>query len=168
MLSKPPFVIERMPVPQEKNVELVCQTPLPGFVTSLCYNLFLVLICTVYGFKTRMLPDNFNESRYITLCVYTTLVIWLAFLPTYFTTSRAYYQLILISSALLFNATVTLLCLYAPRIYALRREDSNMAVANSNQFKYSSQGTHSMLMNNRLDPVGQAEEHATELSDCTC
>jgi hypothetical protein len=111
-----------MPVPTERLVEVTCEVPVAGFITSLLYNVLLLVVCTWYAFKTRMLPDNFNESRYITLCVYTTLVIWLAFVPSYFTTIHAYQRLVLTSSALALNATVMLLCLYTPRIYAVYQE----------------------------------------------
>ena len=108
-----------MPVPTERFVEVTCAVPVEGFVTSLVFNVMLIVVCSWYAFKTRTLPDNFNESRYITLCVYTTLVIWLAFVPSYFTTIHSYQRLVLTSSALALNATVMLLCLFTPRIYAI-------------------------------------------------
>lgn len=167
MVFAPPGIHERMRVALKPEVELACSLPMQGFITSLCYNLLLVFICTVYAFKTRMLPDNFNESRCITLCVYTTLVIWLAFLPTFFTTSRAYFQVILVSSALILNATVTLLCLYVPRICALRAERVGGATSKTvSTFKYTPQGPQGILIKNRLETgASAAEEQATELSD---
>lgn len=104
---------------EDPFVELVCRFPAHGLVASLGYNVLLVVVCTWYAFKTRKLPDNFNESRCITFCVYTTLVIWLAFVPTFFTASRAVHEVALLSCALLMNGTVTLLSLYVPRVYAL-------------------------------------------------
>jgi len=120
-----------MPVATEAYIELTCAASLTGFMTSLSYNVLLVVICTYYAFKTRTLPDNFNESRYITFCVYTTLLIWLVFIPSYFTTLRVYQQTIVVSSALLLNATVTLLCLFTPKIYALYQGPT------TNNFKYN-------------------------------
>lgn len=108
-----------MPVPTEKFVERFCSIPLAGLLSSLSYNLILVLMCTFYAFKTRRLPDNFNESRYVAFCVDTTLLIWITFLPTYFTTARAYYKVTILASALLLNATVTLICLFLPKLYKL-------------------------------------------------
>ncbi len=118
-VMEPPKAALRMPLITQPYVELTCSLPFQGFIISLSYNVLLVVVCAYYAFKTRMLPDNFNESRYISLCVYTTLLIWLAFLPSYFTATRSFYQVILLSSALLLNATVTLLCLYTPRVYAI-------------------------------------------------
>jgi len=118
-LTSPPVVTLRMPVTSEPYVETTCAASLPGFVTSLAYNVLLVSVCSYYAFRTRGLPDNFNESRYIALCVYATLVIWVAFVPSYFTTFGAFQQVIILSSALVFNPTVVLLCLYAPKVYAV-------------------------------------------------
>jgi metabotropic glutamate receptor 2/3/metabotropic glutamate receptor 6/7/8 len=112
----------------EPYVELACSCPVNGFTISLSFNVILVIICSYYAFKTRTLPDNFNESRYITLCVYTTLLIWLAFLPSFFTATLAFYELILLSSALLLNASVILICLYTPRIYAIYSGKTNVDI----------------------------------------
>ncbi|XP_074657414.1 metabotropic glutamate receptor 4-like [Tubulanus polymorphus] len=115
----PPDVILRMPVSVINYVEMSCAIPFEGLCAFLLYNLILVTMCSFYAFKTRKVPDNFNESRFIALCVYTTLVIWLAFISTYFTTTKAYYQIILLSLALIFNGTVTLVFLFLPKIYAV-------------------------------------------------
>ena len=108
-----------MPSRTEKFVELFCFLPKAGLLSSLCYNLILVLFCTFYAFKTRKLPDNYKETRYIAYCVDTTLLIWVTFLPTYFTTSRADAKLTILAASLLLNASVTVICLFIPRIYSL-------------------------------------------------
>ena len=91
---------------------------LPGLASFLAYNLVLVFLCSVFAFKTRKLPDNFNESHFICMCVSTTLVIWLAFVPTYFTSNMGRVRVLLLSMALLLNHTVALVFLFAPKIYA--------------------------------------------------
>ncbi|KAI0214751.1 Metabotropic glutamate receptor [Lamellibrachia satsuma] len=95
-LSMPPEAELRMPVAMEPHVELACTMPQRGFIVALCYNVLLVVVCTCYAFKARTLPNNFNETKYISFCVYTTLVIWLAFLPSYFTTTRAFFQVLVV------------------------------------------------------------------------
>lgn len=163
-MTSAPTLTRRMPVATEPFVELTCANGIHGFITSLGYNVLLVTVCSFYAFKTRSLPDNFNESRYITLCVYTTLVIWLAFLPTYFTTSRAFFQVILLSSALILNATVLLLSLYTPKIYAVYTGATTVS------FKYNVQKA-GMIRNNSSNTMlshsvaKQMEDHVTELTD---
>ena len=119
MLIGLPEVRLRMKVPTEKHVELFCSLPLEGFLAPLSYNLLLILLCAIYGFLTRKLPENFNESWHIFVSVCTTMFLWVVFLPTYFTTFYAYHQAALLAFCLLLNASITLLCLYVPKIYAI-------------------------------------------------
>lgn len=131
VIIQPIFVDHHMPRRNEKIVEMVCNFPVNGYIISLSYNVLLVMICAVYAFKTRQLPDNFNESKCIALCVYTTLVIWLAFFPTYFTTAISYVRTLLLACALLLNSTLTILCLYAPKLYALHSNQMGLQTVSS-------------------------------------
>ncbi|CAG5116837.1 unnamed protein product, partial [Candidula unifasciata] len=106
------------PIRTEKYVELSCDWPLPGLGSFLAYNIILVFLCSIFAFKTRRLPDNFNESKLITLCVYTTLVIWAAFIPSYFTASSQTVKTLLLALSLLANHTVVVAFLFLPKIYA--------------------------------------------------
>ena len=115
----PPVARLRMQVPTEKHVELFCDLPLEGLLIPLAYNLTLIILCAVYGFLTRKLPENFNESWYIFISVSTTTFLWIVFIPTYFTTFYAYHQAALLAFSLILNASVTLLCLYVPKLYAI-------------------------------------------------
>ena len=54
----------RHKVPTDRHVELYCDLPLYAFLAPLGYNLILILLCAIYGFLTRKLPDNFKESWY--------------------------------------------------------------------------------------------------------
>ena len=118
--SEKPEESLNMPMPlQEATVELNCLNPLSGLAFSLTFNILLVAACSYYAFKTRCLPDNFNESRCIVLCIYTTFIIWLVSVPSYLTTTRAYHQSIVLAAALLLNPSVALMTLYVPKIYAL-------------------------------------------------
>ncbi|XP_077977726.1 metabotropic glutamate receptor 2-like [Glandiceps talaboti] len=129
----PPEAILVVPIPKEKNVELSCNITENEVIASLCYNVLLVLLCSYYAFKARKVPSNYNETRFISVSVYTTLVIWLAFIPTYFTTNRSYFKVTFLSLAMIMNATVTLVCLYMPKIYAvhfLKDSDINAGATN--------------------------------------
>nr|XP_002732197.1 PREDICTED: metabotropic glutamate receptor 3-like [Saccoglossus kowalevskii] len=130
LIVLPPEAILIVPVPKEKHVELSCNISENEVITSLCFNVLLVVMCSYYAFKARKVPSNYNETRFITVSVYTTLVIWLAFIPTYFTTNRSYFKVTVLSLAMILNASVTLVCLYMPKIYAvhfLKEVDINAA-----------------------------------------
>lgn len=115
----PPRDLMRMPVRTERYVELLCDMPLTGMIPPLLWNLLLILCCCLYAFKARMLPDNFNESRYIFLSVSTTIFLWCAFLPTYFSAFYANQKALLLAAILLLNSTVMVICLYYPKVYAI-------------------------------------------------
>ncbi|KAJ8977495.1 hypothetical protein NQ317_005754, partial [Molorchus minor] len=84
------------------------------------YNMVLITTCTVYAVKTRKIPENFNESKFIGFTMYTTCIIWLAFIPIYFGTGNAYEtQITTLSIATSMNATVALVCLYSPKVYII-------------------------------------------------
>ena len=57
-------------------------------MVSLSYNLLLIVACTVYAFKTRKIPENFNETRHIGFTMYSTCILWLSFMPIYFATQN--------------------------------------------------------------------------------
>lgn len=109
-----------MAVYTEPYVELSCDVTFQGLVAFLTYILILILLCSIFAFHTRKLPDNFNESRFISMCVYTTLVIWLAFIPSYFSAGAMFLKALLLSLALILNHTVAILFLYLPKIYAVQ------------------------------------------------
>ncbi|KAH9514725.1 hypothetical protein Btru_023422 [Bulinus truncatus] len=126
-------------VKTEPFVELTCDMTLPGLTSFLVYNLIQVTLCSVFAFKTRKLPDNFNESRFISMCVSTTLVIWLAFIPTYFTAGREYVRVLLLSVALVLNHTVAVVFLFLPKLYAALYVPGGSAAASAMRFTTTSQ-----------------------------
>lgn len=114
-----PRALTAMPSFSERYVEVTCKLPETGFLVSVVCNLTLVLVCTFYAMKTRKLPDNFNESRFVSFCVYTTIVLWLAFIPTYFTTTKTTLRSLFLAAAMAANSNVILFFLYVPKLYAL-------------------------------------------------
>ena len=104
----------------EYVTELRCgESPHIGLSVSLGYN-FLLLMATLYfAFRTRKVPQNFNEAKFINLTMYTLCVLWLAFIPTYYATANlgTIYQTGSLVLAIILNATVTLCILFVPKIY---------------------------------------------------
>ncbi|XP_066279035.1 metabotropic glutamate receptor 3-like isoform X2 [Branchiostoma lanceolatum] len=119
ILVSPTEVTRDMPVLTEKLVELQCGQHVYELVATLVYNVLLVLVCTYYAIITRNLPDNYNESRFISFQVYTTLVIWLAFVATFFTAKSARYRTVYSCMAMILNAFTTLICYFSPKLYGV-------------------------------------------------
>lgn len=60
----------------EKLIILKCHMNKHSFLFSLTYNALLVLICTMYAIRTRKVPENFNETKFIGFTCYTTCILW--------------------------------------------------------------------------------------------
>ncbi|KAH9511853.1 Metabotropic glutamate receptor 1, variant 3 [Dermatophagoides farinae] len=55
------------------------------------FDFVLIGFCTLYAIKTRNVPENFNEAKFIGFTMYTTLVIWIAFVPIYYNSDENLY-----------------------------------------------------------------------------
>ena len=71
-------------------VTLKCNSKDSSMLAALAYNCVLIVLCTVYAFKTRKCPENFNEAKFIGFTMYTTCIIWLAFQPIFYVTASDY------------------------------------------------------------------------------
>ncbi|XP_076043149.1 metabotropic glutamate receptor-like [Oratosquilla oratoria] len=110
----------RFDYPTRDQVILKCCIKDSSFLLSLVYNMFLITTCTVYAVKTRKIPENFNESKFIGFTMYTTCIIWLAFVPIYFGTGNSFeVQITTLCVAISLSASVALTCLYSPKIYII-------------------------------------------------
>lgn len=114
----------------EREVELSCHMSPAMLVSFLSYNLTIVLLSSVFAFKTRMVPDNFNESRFISVCVTTTLVVWVAFIPTYIHSAKQYLKTLLLTLALLMNHSLALTFLFLSKLFAILYYNKSTAAVN--------------------------------------
>ncbi|XP_016139482.1 metabotropic glutamate receptor 1b isoform X3 [Sinocyclocheilus grahami] len=114
IILEPPEPIKSYPSIRE--VFLICNTSNLGMVAPLGYNGLLILSCTYYAFKTRNVPANFNEAKYIAFTMYTTCIIWLAFVPIYFGSN---YKIITTSFSVSLSVTVALGCMFTPKMYII-------------------------------------------------
>ncbi|XP_076834983.1 metabotropic glutamate receptor 1-like isoform X2 [Brachyhypopomus gauderio] len=114
IILEPPEPVKSYPSIRE--VYLICNTSNMGMVAPLGYNGLLILSCTYYAFKTRNVPANFNEAKYIAFTMYTTCIIWLAFVPIYFGSN---YKIITTSFSVSLSVTVALGCMFTPKMYII-------------------------------------------------
>ncbi|CAF0905159.1 unnamed protein product [Adineta ricciae] len=95
---------------------LTCKNSIPGIVAPLGFDGVLVFLCTLYAIKTRNLPENFNEAKFIGFSMYTTCVIWLAFAAVYVTIDVKVFSLCVATNA---SAYVVLVFLFFPKLYLI-------------------------------------------------
>lgn len=74
--------------PSPNRTRLTCSESTPAIVAPFGFDAILIVMCTVYAVKTRNLPENFNEAKFIGFTMYTTCVIWVAFVLIYFSSDN--------------------------------------------------------------------------------
>lgn len=82
LVIEPPM--PRYEYPTRDRSVLTCATSPRAVLSPLAFDGLLVALCTLYAVKTRNVPENFNEAKFIGFAMYTTCVIWIAFGPIYF------------------------------------------------------------------------------------
>ncbi|XP_024915757.1 metabotropic glutamate receptor 7 isoform X3 [Cynoglossus semilaevis] len=92
-------------------------------ICSLGYSILLMVTCTVYAIKTRGVPENFNEAKPIGFTMYTTCIVWLAFIPIFFGTAQSaeklYIQTTTLTISMNLSASVALGMLFVPKVYVI-------------------------------------------------
>ena len=119
MIIEPPLVTIQMPYENQYALQITCVLSDVETIGIMAWNICIVLICCVFAFLTRKLPENYNETRFIAFCAFCTFVVFLTFSPIYFTAREAYYQASYSSLGLIVNASVTLVCMYIVKLYAI-------------------------------------------------
>ncbi|XP_066145310.1 metabotropic glutamate receptor 2 isoform X2 [Euwallacea fornicatus] len=119
MIISPPRAIHHYRT-REDNL-LACTSHIDAsYMIAFTYPILLIIICTVYAVLTRKIPEAFNESKHIGFTMYTTCVIWLAFVPLYFSTANhVAMRITSMSVTISLSATVTLACLFSPKLYII-------------------------------------------------
>ena len=101
---------------KRSEARLECSIEKISVIGPLGYNMFLVVVCTLYAIQTRNLPENFNEAKFIGFSMYTTCVIWIAFFPLFFGSD---FKVVTLSLSISFSATVIVAFLFIPKVYII-------------------------------------------------
>uniref|UniRef100_A0A8C6L1Q6 Glutamate metabotropic receptor 7 n=1 Tax=Nothobranchius furzeri TaxID=105023 RepID=A0A8C6L1Q6_NOTFU len=109
--------------PDQARGVLKCDITDLQIICSLGYSILLMVTCTVYAIKTRRVPENFNEAKPIGFTMYTTCIVWLAFIPIFFGTAQSaeklYIQTTTLTISMNLSASVALGMLYVPKVYVI-------------------------------------------------
>ncbi|XP_067129619.1 metabotropic glutamate receptor [Centruroides vittatus] len=142
---EPPGTRQVSPNDRRDEVILKCKIEDSSFLVSLLYNMVLITTCTIYAVITRKIPENFNESKFIGFTMYTTCIIWLAFVPIYFGTGNSFeIQITTLCVSISLSAYVALFCLFSPKIYIIIfHPDKNVRKLTMNSATYKKAPTSS-------------------------
>ncbi|KAJ8265082.1 hypothetical protein COCON_G00141810 [Conger conger] len=113
----------RPPNPELARGILKCDMSDLSLISCLSYSLVLMVTCTVYAVKSRGVPETFNEAKPIGFTMYTTCIVWLAFVPIFFgtaqSTEKMYIQTTTLTVSMSLSASVSLGMLYIPKVYVI-------------------------------------------------
>lgn len=99
----------------EKNcVDSTIQT-----IGQLGWHFAVVLVCCFFAVRTRHLPDNYNQSRFIAFAAFCSTIVFIAFTPAYFTSDSSRTKDLYSSLGAIIQATVILILLFIVRLYAV-------------------------------------------------
>uniref|UniRef100_A0A914GQ16 G-protein coupled receptors family 3 profile domain-containing protein n=1 Tax=Globodera rostochiensis TaxID=31243 RepID=A0A914GQ16_GLORO len=107
-----------------RRMVVICTYSTRAFLAPFVWNFILILFCTLYAFKTRNLPENFNEAKFIGFTMYCTLVTWGAFVVLYV---NAVNKALTASFTFSLSASIALCLLFFPKIFIiLLRPEKNV------------------------------------------
>uniref|UniRef100_A0A087XW95 G-protein coupled receptors family 3 profile domain-containing protein n=1 Tax=Poecilia formosa TaxID=48698 RepID=A0A087XW95_POEFO len=117
------IVLPRLPSVEQKESTILyqcnmCEESKKFFVATIVYNSFWGLVCFVFAFKGRQLPDIYKNASLITVSMVLFLIIWIVFLPIYLTLDGKYKPAIS-SAAILISCISILGCHLAPKCYIM-------------------------------------------------
>ncbi|XP_022800475.1 metabotropic glutamate receptor 3-like [Stylophora pistillata] len=125
LLSRPPRVTTRRLTMRERLLMCEATTSL-GHIISNAFIIFLSLLCTFVAFKSRKLPQNYNEAKFISFAMFVFNFVWLTFVSTFYGTPEGEHNVIINSFAILASNLAILTLIYGPKLYIiLLRPDLN-------------------------------------------
>ena len=104
-------------ISKEEKLILECKVNSIHFFVRMIYVILLMILCTLYAFKTRRFPANFNESKYIGFTLYATCTVYVVFFAFLLNTDDHWTVDVLIASLSVVLGLITLLGLFAQNMF---------------------------------------------------
>nr|XP_057939246.1 glutamate receptor, metabotropic 6a isoform X2 [Doryrhamphus excisus] len=136
----------RPPNPDLARGILKCDMSDLSLIYCLSYSIILMVTCTVYAVKSRKVPETFNEAKPIGFAMYTTCIVWLAFVPIFFgtaqSTEKMFIQTATLTVSMTLSASVSLGMLYIPKVYVILFHPEQNIPKRKRSFKGVVQAAH--------------------------
>ncbi|XP_051282644.1 glutamate receptor, metabotropic 6a isoform X1 [Dicentrarchus labrax] len=143
----------RPPNPELARGILKCDMSDLSIICCLSYSIVLMVTCTVYAVKSRGVPETFNEAKPIGFTMYTTCIIWLAFVPIFFgtaqSTEKMFIQTATLTVSMSLSAFVSLGMLYMPKVYVIIFHPEQNVQKRKRSFKAVAQAVSQKSLNEK-------------------
>lgn len=122
----PPFIVESSRFDEAINLLECNKGSKTLFGAMLAYIALLAVVCFLFAFKGKQLPDLYKSASFVSISMMIFLVVWIVFIPVYINMSGKYQQAIEAAAILVSNYSV-LCCHFAPKCYIMlfRKELNN-------------------------------------------
>ena len=91
-------------------------------MAGLVYPFFLIVLATLYAFKTRKCPGGFNETKFIFFANTVTTIHWFAYVPLYLASTDNEIRAVILAFSLSMSGILQLCSLVLPKLYVVRIE----------------------------------------------
>lgn len=87
--------------------------------STVLYIVFISLICSIYAFKARKLPQDFNEARFTSFAMFTFVLLWVMAVPIYFSQTNKIHKKASWCILCVLSTVVIFVPMYLPKVYII-------------------------------------------------